>query len=145
MYRGGCRACILPNIQRKNRRDIDGKLGTSALLFEGIALCVAKPLESSVLECRHNMISKFRGFWLAVFLEFLISSSRPYRSYLHLSISMLIFFKVESKVASCFKYSTDFIALPRDKGLSRLLTFVTPMCNRSKLTFNSLIFCMYFK
>ena len=47
------RACILPNIRRKNRRDIDGTLGTSALRFQGIALCVAKPLESSVLECRH--------------------------------------------------------------------------------------------
>ena len=42
---------ILPNIRRKNHRDIDG---TSALRFEDIALCVAKPLESSVLKCRHN-------------------------------------------------------------------------------------------
>ena len=43
---------ILPNIRRKNHRDIDG---TSALRFEDIALCVAKPLESCVLVCRHTI------------------------------------------------------------------------------------------
>ena len=46
---------ILPNIQRKNHRDIDGTLGTSALRFEDIALCVAKPLESCVLVCCHTV------------------------------------------------------------------------------------------
>ena len=51
--RDGCRVSILPNIRRKNRRDIDGTLGLSALRFEGIALCVAKPLEISMVECRH--------------------------------------------------------------------------------------------
>ena len=48
---------ILPNIRRKNHRDIDGTLGTSALRFEDIALCVAKPLESSVLVCRHTSLT----------------------------------------------------------------------------------------
>ena len=46
---------ILPNIRRKNHRDIDGTLGTLALRFEDIALCVAKPLESCVLVCRHTI------------------------------------------------------------------------------------------
>ena len=89
--------------------------------------------------CLYRML---RMFQLVVFLEFLISSSRPSRAYLHLSISMLIFFKVESRIASWFKYSLDFIAIPKNKGLSLLLTFVNPMCSRCKFTFNSLIFWM---
>ena len=49
MYRDGCRVYILPNIRRKNRRDIDGTLGTSALCFEGYnALC-------------REAVGKFRG------------------------------------------------------------------------------------
>ena len=52
--------CILPNIRRKNRRNIDVSLGTSALRFEGIALCVAKPLESSVGECRRSFLHDAR-------------------------------------------------------------------------------------
>ena len=51
--RDGCCVCIFPNIRRKNRRDIDSTFGMSVLRFEGIALCVAKPLGSSVVECRH--------------------------------------------------------------------------------------------
>ena len=35
-------------------RDIDGTLGMSALRFEGTAPCVAKPLESSMVEYRHS-------------------------------------------------------------------------------------------
>ena len=54
--RDRCRVCILLNIQRKNRRDIDGTLGMSALRFKGIALCVAKPSEISVVECRHKFL-----------------------------------------------------------------------------------------
>ena len=50
----GYRVCILPNIRLKNRRDIDGTLGMSTLRFEDIALCVAKPLENFVVECRHR-------------------------------------------------------------------------------------------
>ena len=57
--RDRCRVCILPNIRRKNRRDIDGTLGISALRFDGIALCVAKPSESSVVECCHRVIVRY--------------------------------------------------------------------------------------
>ena len=42
--------------ERKNRRD-NGTLGMSTLCFEDIALCVAKPLESSVLECRRTLLT----------------------------------------------------------------------------------------
>ena len=53
----GCRVYILPNIRRKNYRDIDGTLGMSVLRFDGIAsFCVAKPSESSVVECRYSTI-----------------------------------------------------------------------------------------
>ena len=48
------------NIWRKDRRDIDGTLSMSALRFEGIALCVAKPLESSVVECRRSFLHEAR-------------------------------------------------------------------------------------
>ena len=58
--RDGCRVCILPNIRRKNRRDIDGTLGLSALRFKDIALCVAKPLEIPAVECRHTFNSLSR-------------------------------------------------------------------------------------
>ena len=54
--RDDCRVCILPNIRQKNRRDVDGTLGTSALRFDGIAICVAKPSESSIVEFRHKAI-----------------------------------------------------------------------------------------
>ena len=47
--RDDCRVCILPNIRQKNRRDVDGTLGTSALCFEGYnALC-------------REAVGKFRG------------------------------------------------------------------------------------
>ena len=54
--RDRCRVCILPNIRRKDRRDVDGILGMSDLRFDGIAFCVAKPSGSPVVECRHIYI-----------------------------------------------------------------------------------------
>ena len=50
--------CILPNIRRKNRRDIDGTLDLSSLPFEGIVLCVAKLLEIFVVECCHSSLCR---------------------------------------------------------------------------------------
>ena len=47
---------IFRNIRRKNRRDIDGILGLSALRFKDIALCAAEQLEISEVECRHSTL-----------------------------------------------------------------------------------------
>ena len=46
--------CVLLRIRRKKHRDIDGSLGTSVLRFDGIALCLAKALESSVVDAATN-------------------------------------------------------------------------------------------
>ena len=46
--------CVLLRIRRKKHRDIDGRLGTSVLRFDGIALCLAKALESSVVDAATN-------------------------------------------------------------------------------------------
>ena len=63
MYRGGRRVYVLLRIRRKKHRDIDGRLGTSVLRFDGIALCIAKPLESSVVDAATNQSLLERFIW----------------------------------------------------------------------------------